>query len=184
MSELGVLVFGICGGYQMLGTTLEDPYGVEYGGKINGIGLLPAETVFQQEKTRSQASGRFNRIDGLLQELSDKPFTGYEIHMGTTKINHGQALLTVENIAGKPICASDGINNGNIFGSYIHGLFDEDGIAQTIVNGLLRKKGLETSGIKFMSYRDYKEKQYDLLAAEIRKSVDMAAVYKILSEGI
>lgn len=184
LAEQDTLIFGICGGYQMLGTTLEDPYGVEYGGKINGIGLLNVETVFQQEKTRSQAGGRFNQIDGLLQELSGKAFTGYEIHMGTTKINSGQALLDIDRIAGKPVCQTDGISSGNIFGSYIHGLFDEDGIAQTIVTGLLRKKGLDASGIKFMSYRDYKEKQYDLLAGEIRKSVDMTAIYKILSEGI
>lgn len=184
IAEQGTLIFGICGGYQMLGSTLEDSYGIEYGGKINGMGLLPAETVFQQEKTRSQASGRFNQINGLLYELSGKPFCGYEIHMGTTKTNAGQSLLTIDNIAGKPVCKLDGINDQNIFGSYIHGIFDEDGIAQTIVTSLLRKKGLDTSGVKFMSYRDYKEKQYDLLADEIRKSVDMEAVYKILSEGI
>jgi len=184
IAEQGTLIFGICGGYQMLGNTLADPYGVEHGGSIKGIGLLNTETVFTKEKTRSQASGRFNQVGGMLHELSGKAFAGYEIHMGMTEINSGQPLLTIDCIAGRPVCNLDGINEKNVFGSYIHGLFDGDGIAQTIAASLLRKKGLEPSGIKTMSYRDYKETQYDLLAAELRKAVDMAAVYKILAEGI
>ena len=66
----GKIIFGICGGYQMLGETLSDPHHVEAGGTIKGMGLLPMDTVFAEKKTRTRVSGRFLELEGELQALS------------------------------------------------------------------------------------------------------------------
>ena len=89
----GKVVFGICGGYQMLGERICDPSGVESGGEIRGLGLLPMETVFEQEKTRTRISGTFLETGGILRALSGQPFEGYEIHMGTSSWKAGAAPL-------------------------------------------------------------------------------------------
>src|SRR5699024_9376934 len=76
----GGAVVGICGGYQMLGNTVSDPDGVESGGTLKGLGLLPAETIFQGEKTRTRVAGSFKGLEGIFADLSGVPFEGYEIH--------------------------------------------------------------------------------------------------------
>ena len=76
------MVMGICGGYQMLGETLSDPDGVEAGGKIKGMGLLPIDTVFKGAKTRTRVEGRFLEVTGALSALSQIELECYEIHMG------------------------------------------------------------------------------------------------------
>ena len=80
----GKVIFGICGGYQMLGMELSDPFSVESGGTMAGMGLLPTKTVFEKEKVRTRVSGNFNEVSGILAELSYVEFEGYEIHMGQT----------------------------------------------------------------------------------------------------
>ncbi|MEG0662267.1 MAG: cobyric acid synthase, partial [Anaerovoracaceae bacterium] len=77
-------VFGICGGYQMLGEQLKDPEGVEHGGTLDGIGLLPSVTTFEKQKIRTRVEGEFCQVKGIFSALSGRPFEGYEIHMGTT----------------------------------------------------------------------------------------------------
>lgn len=81
----GKPLFGICGGYQMLCETIKDPYNVEHGGEIKGLGLIKATTVFNQQKTRTRVTGKFQNIDGIFKGLSGKLFEGYEIHMGQTE---------------------------------------------------------------------------------------------------
>lgn len=81
----GGAVLGICGGYQMLGERLADPDGVEHGGTLCGLGLLPVRTVFAKEKTRTRVTGRFERAEGIFSGLSGAAFEGYEIHMGRTE---------------------------------------------------------------------------------------------------
>ena len=178
----GTVVFGVCGGYQMLGKTLEDPYHVEHGGSIAGMELLDTVTVFAKNKTRTRVKGRFQTIDGVLADLSDLPFSGYEIHMGVT--SGDQAPLTqLEKSYEENTDKVDGGYNGNVMGSYVHGIFDEGSVAATIVKALLRSKGLDQD-LDVISFKEYKEKQYDLLAAEIRKSVDLKMIYKVLEEGV
>ena len=85
--ERGTVVFGICGGYQMLGAEVRDPEGAETGQRnstIRGMELLPLVTVMEGQKTRRQVEGRFLAMDGPLAAISGSPFRGYEIHMGTT----------------------------------------------------------------------------------------------------
>lgn len=81
----GSILFGICGGYQMLGDTLKDPYQVESGGEVNGMGLIPIDTIFEKEKVRTRVRGRFGELGGMLSGLSHVELEGYEIHMGATR---------------------------------------------------------------------------------------------------
>ena len=174
----GKVVFGICGGYQMLGERICDPSGVESGGEIRGLGLLPMETVFEQEKTRTRISGTFLETGGILRALSGQPFEGYEIHMGTSTWKEGAApLIQVDEKAA-------GTCHGNIYGSYVHGIFDRSEAADALVQAVGNAKGISTEDMKSVDFQAFKETQYDLLADGLRKSMDMEKIYQILNDGI
>nr|WP_275061610.1 cobyric acid synthase [Diplocloster agilis] len=87
----GVPVFGICGGYQMMGEKLSDPCKVESGGQMQGMGLLPVQTVFEERKVRTRVHGTVSGLAGFYQGLSGSSFSGYEIHMGTSEITGPEA---------------------------------------------------------------------------------------------
>lgn len=187
----GKPVFGVCGGFQMMGEELSDPHGVEHGGKIKGMGLLPARTVFEPQKTRTRVSGTFKgEISGIFSDLSGVEFTGYEIHMGQTEVvpdgGAGEAgpLLTITELSGREVSQTVGMCRGSVYGSYIHGIFDGENVAKTIVSALYRSKGLDESAVMGLDVAAYKETQYDLLAKAMRESLDMEAVYRILEEGV
>lgn len=164
-----------------LGERLADPDGVEHGGTLNGLGLLPVRTVFAKEKTRTRVTGRFERAEGIFSGLSGAAFEGYEIHMGRTERNCPPLMeLRTGRGEGKP----DGASRGNVCGSYVHGLFDSGETAAALVRCLCKAKGLDTSDIAAVDAKSYREAQYDKLAAAVRESLDMGAVYKILEEGI
>ena len=168
-------VFGICGGYQMLGEHIEDPDGVEEGGCMRGMELLKQRTVLLPEKKRCQTKGVIGSVPGILQKLSGRSFRGYEIHMGQTRQTGEDRTQTAEQTV-----SADG---RNVYGSYVHGLFDEGDTAGALVQILAERKGisLETGG--FEDYRVYKEKQYDRLADEMRNALHMEEIYGILREA-
>ena len=181
----GKVIFGICGGYQMLGMELSDPFNVESGGTMAGIGLLPTKTVFEKEKVRTRVSGNFNEVSGILAELSYVEFEGYEIHMGQTTYDFNEEeLTTIDNVNGEDIIKNDGLYKENIYGSYIHGIFDKEEVSKAIVESLCIHKGIDYSSISTVDIEKYKEEQYDKLAEGIRNSLDMKAIYKILESGI
>lgn len=155
-------LIGICGGYQMLGLTLKDPYKVENGGEISGLGLLSCETVFENKKTTIRVEGKLDEVSGIFSSLSNAEFEGYEIHMGNTTNNRSI------------------VNKGNVYGTYIHGIFDKDIVSKTIVEALLVNKGLSIDNLKTLDIKEYKETQYDILADELRKSLDIDYIYKIM----
>ena len=174
----GGAVVGICGGYQMLCRTISDPEGVEAGGDMRGMGLLEADTVFLGEKERTRVSGRMEHACGVFRELNGVPFTGYEIHMGQTS---GQTNLSRMEQDGK--IKTDGMARENVWGSYVHGIFDQGEFARAFVSCLLRAKGLDPAqGVE--NWEDYKQRQYDLLADGVRQSMDMGKIYRSLEEGI
>ena len=162
----GTPVFGVCGGLQMLGKHISDPYGTEGGGAIAGMGLLPLETVFAQAKTRAQTEGRFAGLSGVFEGLNGLYYRGYEIHMGQS-----------DN-------ASAVVQQGSVYGSYIHGLFDENGVAERIVRALYERRGLDFDENALFDAHAYRESQYDLLANTVREALDMELIYKILEEGV
>jgi adenosylcobyric acid synthase len=184
----GKPVFGICGGYQMLGMRISDPFNAEGGGEIDGIGLLPLSTVFETEKQRTRVSGKFLEIGGMFSELSGKEIEGYEVHMGTTKpCNDSRQYKPVANVkdsvSGKEFI--DGAYSGTVYGSYIHGLFDAGDTASIIVKALYNADCLEYDcTANTISTKQHKENQYDMLANILRDSINMDNVYKILDDGI
>ena len=181
----GKVIFGICGGYQMLGMELSDPFNVESGGTMAAMGLLPTKTVFEKEKVRTRVSGNFNEVSGILAELSYVEFEGYEIHMGQTTYDFNEEeLTTIDNVNGEDIIKNDGLYKDNVYGSYIHGIFDKEEVSKAIVESLCIHKGIDYSSISTVDIEKYKEEQYDKLAEGIRNSLDMKAIYKILESGI
>lgn len=169
-------VFGICGGYQMLGLSISDPESVEDGGDMPGLGLLPVDTILKKEKTRLQADGVINHIEGIFSILSDCKFTGYEIHMGKTTI-------------AKPCSCEDtqvtimSGQNPNVYGTYVHGIFDRGNIAAAIVNALAEQKGLQVDTKGVEDYQIFKEQQYDKLADTLRAYLNMEEIYGMLADA-
>ncbi|GAA0798786.1 cobyric acid synthase [Faecalicatena orotica] len=182
-SGQGKLVFGICGGYQMLGEEITDPEGVEQKGTIQGMGLLPARTVFEQEKTRTRVQGTFLSPGGMLDDLNGVQIEGYEIHMGATELTGGSPILTLRNDVTEESQKMDGAAHGNVYGCYVHGVFDKPEAAGGLVRALLKQKGLDHEDIRAVDLEEYKNQQYDKLADIIRESLDMDAVYRILEGG-
>ena len=180
----GKIIFGICGGYQMLGETLSDPHHVEAGGTIKGMGLLPMDTVFAEKKTRTRVSGRFLELEGELQALSGAELEGYEIHMGETvlKGEAGHSVSIEDQVSGE--CKEDGAYCKNVCGTYVHGVFDREDVAEAVIRVLGEKKGIDVSQMTGIDFAAFKETQYDILAAELRKHLDMKKIYEILEQGV
>lgn len=165
----GTLVFGVCGGYQMLGRTVSDPEQVEAAGitEISGLGLLDMDTVFRGEKVQMQTQGVFTSVSGMLSELNGVCYTGYEIHMGRSEEK-------MPPLAG----------NRNVYGSYLHGIFDAPGIADTILEVICKQKSIDFSQLGTFDIQEYKERQYDILANAVRAGLDMDYVYKVLNREV
>lgn len=183
----GTVIFGVCGGYQMLGDSLSDPHGVEGGGCIKGMELLPMDTVFEDGKTRTRVQGSFLEVKGKLKELSGMPAQGYEIHMGVTALKEGcHSLTEITDYAGQSQgqTKADGAYRENVYGTYVHGIFEREETAKAVVNALGREKGLDVSKITAVDFQAFKESQYDILAQELRKHLDMKKIYQILEEGV
>jgi len=187
-------VFGICGGYQMLGETIADPEGVEEGGTLKGIGLLPVATQLVKEKVRCQVKGRVNELEGILLPLSGLEYSGYEIHMGLTKRTEQEEARTEherkrpEHVEKQPehgkiteVVVSG--KNKNVYGTYVHGIFDKGETAAALVRALAEKKGIRTENGTIEDYQSFKEKQYDRLAETLREYLDMKEIYGMLREA-
>ena len=202
-----VPIFGICGGYQMLGCEITDPDSVEEGGQIRGMELLPVRTVLQKEKHRCQTDGTLDAVEGIFSGLTGCEFTGYEIHMGQTVYCNGDgssAKGTMDKVA-RPansaesnrsaFCADDAMRNtkitenvvsdstGRIYGSYIHGLFDKGEIAGRMIQTLAREKGISLEDGVWEDYSTIKERQYDKLADTLREYLRMEEIYGMLREA-
>lgn len=169
-------VFGICGGYQMLGRKISDPENTEGGGEISGMGLLDTETIFRKNKTRTRITGEILSADGFFSCICGASFEGYEIHMGDTQVK-GNLLAYLSD--GR----KDGSYQKNIAGSYVHGFFDKKEISGNIVKALFRKKGLGYGGAS-IDRKAYKESQYDILANAVRENIDTELLFRILMEGV
>ena len=179
-ASTGIPVMGICGGYQMLGEWIHDPDGVEEGGSIEGLGLLRGETVLRKEKHRQQVTGTVN-LGGLIgrsDTLSAVRYAGYEIHMGETSVWEGAVFSRRED------GIANGMQQGNVFGTYVHGIFDAGHIAADIAAALARRKGVTLPPAGTATFREMREQEYDKLADLVRSSLDMEAVYGMLREAV
>ncbi|MFG0516756.1 cobyric acid synthase [Kluyvera intermedia] len=177
----GVPVLGICGGYQMLGDTLIDE--VESGlGTLPGLGLLNTVTRFAPHKTTTQATATLDgALPGWLAAVSGMALRGYEIHMGeTTRPDDAQSLMQ---LCKNGQYSVDGAvsDDGQVFGTYLHGLFDSDAFTRALVNGLRERKGLAALDGDF-HYARYKAQQFDILAESMRQHIDIEKIYTIMRE--
>ena len=163
----GTPVFGVCGGYQMLGKKILDPERTESAGigECEGMGLLDHETVFHEEKVQTQTEGTLGEVNGIFSALNGQKYHGYEIHMGQD---------TEEK---RPV-----VNAGNVYGTYIHGIFDEQKISDTIVRAVCAGKGILYDPAGSVDLTDYKNRQYDLLADAVRENLDMEFLYRVIGK--
>lgn len=187
-AQAGTAVIGICGGQQMLGRAIHDPQGVEAATPmIEGLGLLPMSTVFAEEKTTHQVRGRVACGFGLLADAEGLPIAGYEIHMGQSgadrsadlRPGEGAALpFHLESRSGSPCDVWDGAlsADGRILGTYIHGLFANDGLRRAILANLARWKGIELPSAPLGPSHEF---QYERLAALVRQHLNLDRVYEI-----
>ena len=203
LADQQVPVWGICGGYQMLGEEIYDEEGVESGAcrRVRGMGLLPLITEFSEEKVRTQTEGAFGELDGCLGALSGMRLSGYEIHMGRTRISgSGRAADTARLRPDRQepeICRpmaytaplgekqflAEGWNRGNVYGAYVHGIFDGPGIGEALAGALAARKGLDWEPEARVDYKAYREQQYDRLAQALRESLDMERIWRIMGLG-
>lgn len=183
-AQAGKTIFGICGGYQMLGESISDPMHVEEGGSMKAMGLLPMHTEFKGEKTRTRVTGSFRMVTGILNGLTGARVEGYEIHMGESTCDEGVQILTdiEDSVIGKS--KSDGICKENIYGTYIHGIFDQESAAKSLIESLASHKGVNINDLELLDYETYKNKQYDILADTLREYLDIEKIYKIMEAGI
>jgi adenosylcobyric acid synthase len=163
MHKKGKQVYGICGGYQMMGKKIFDPHKIESEiPEINGLDILPISTTLTTNKKTSQV--KFNFLD------TKEECHGYEIHMGITKSETGSPLCnTPDNTDGYYL-------NNRTWGTYIHGIFDNP-----VVVGHILKQVKEDIQVDF-NFKAFKEQEFDKLAQLVRSSVDMEFIYKKLQK--
>ena len=184
----GKLIIGICGGYQMLGKVLKDPYHVENDlEEVEGIGLLDTETIFELEKTTTQVKAVLDEnLHGYLENLSNKEVNGYEIHMGVTKrIKNSNNFVTVKEKLGEDVTYEVGSVNKecNVFGTYLHGIFDNIDFTRSLLNNIRTSKGLEPIESNVKSFKEFKDQEYDKLADFLREHLDIEKIYEIMNSN-
>lgn len=166
--KAGKTVIGICGGYQMMGLTIKDPYQVESAaGEINGLGILPVHTELLTDKTTRQCTFTYRG--------QEQNCIGYEIHMGETKVGEGEHLDPNQAVAQFSTGELDGYYVGQTcWGSYLHGILDN----QVVINDLVAP--YTNQQVEAVDYQEFRNQQYDKLAALIRAHIDLEQVYQQL----
>ena len=180
-SRQDIPVFGICGGFQMLGNVIDDSCGAETGEVVAGMGLLPVTTTFSKNKHRTRVQGITCIQSGMWEMLGQKKCKGYEIHMGESTISEDGAnpFARIFNTVDKTEYM-DGCVRGNTAGTYMHGIFDGQEFCDSLINMLCARYGITSkSGVR-ISFDEYKQREYDKLADVIRENMDMKYIYEII----
>ena len=185
-AKAGKAVIGICGGYQMLGEVIRDPQHTEsQNDEVAGLGLLGMETVFASEKLTSQVVAQCQDLHFMGQSISADNLHGYEIHMGHTAFTReaDKHPFTVCQRRGKTCASQEGTANaaGNVFGTYIHGVFDNDVFRRSVLNAIRHSKGLEALA-NTRNVMAEKQQAYEHLADVVENALDMEKLYQIMGE--
>ncbi|TDA69450.1 MAG: cobyric acid synthase [Clostridia bacterium] len=173
----GTPVVGICGGYQMLGQSLKDPAGVESpAGEARGLGLLPVETIFHPAKSTRQVTAKVAAGGIFFAGLQGSPVQGYEIHHGHTRLLDGcHPAFSLEG-AGEGAVSAD----GRCWGTYLHGLFDNDAFRRHFLNVLRQRRGLAPKAGPALSLAARREQAFDRWAWWVRDNVEIERIYHLL----
>ena len=164
--EEGCEIVGICGGYQMLGRVINDPYEIESGdGQITGLGYLDMETTIERDKNLTRRSGRH--------ALSGRRIFGYEIHHGVSSPT-GSPVVNFDDGTTCGIMGRD----ENIWGCYLHGIFDSDDFRRWFIDRLRLRAGLAPVE-KILAPYDL-EGAFDRLADTVRQNVDVEGLYRLM----
>ena len=167
----GKMIFGICGGYQLLGKKLHDPHHVESTiGSIDGLGLLNTETTT-------------TRVEAI---IDDETINGYEIHMGRSENYEQQYFAQIISANGQADLKKDGAisSDKKVIGTYLHGVFDNSAWRRKLLNQVRAEKGLAPIDKIALPYHEYKNQQYDKLANLVRENVDLEKIYQIMNQGV
>ncbi len=169
-------ILGLCGGFQVLGESLEDQDGVDqhHIDVADGLGLLPIRTVFQSEKKVEQVQGR---VLSSLFSMEERTVSGYEIHLGTTEYLHGaEPFIELENQRMDGCISKD----GKVVGTYLHHIFHNDVFRQTWLNQIRKGHGFPLQPV--VNTSQYKEAGYEELAKRVEDALDMTRVTKIIEK--
>jgi adenosylcobyric acid synthase len=168
----GTVIFGICGGFQILGNKITDSHNIESSiEEINGLGLMDIETVMSAEKTTTQYTDKLSDTEGILSGGDGTEISGYEIHQGISTGTEQVIMGSSENIKGAV--------KGNIIGTYIHGIFDNGEFTNFLLNKIRELKGLEKVE-EYFDFKEFKEQEYNKLADVIRQNLDIKKIYEIM----
>ena len=188
IAKKGTPVFGICGGFQMMGQKIMDPEKIESDlNEISGLGLLDIETVMKSDKTTTQYKNTVKNVSGILAGTEGMEIKGYEIHQGYSyPVNEkNEENNNSENILKNDTACLFGDENlkgtvkDNVAGTYIHGIFDNSEFTSHFLNEVRKLKGLDRIDENF-SYSDYKNREYDKLAEVLRENIDIKKIYEIM----
>jgi adenosylcobyric acid synthase len=178
--QKGSFVFGICGGFQIIGKEIRDPEHAESSlDGIIGLGLINAVTTFKGEKTTTLSEGE--------DQVFRCKVKGYEIHMGETILGEGASPLikVSERNGSNTFLADGGVNEeGTVFGTYFHGVFDSSSFTRNFLNTVRKFKNLPPLANSIQDYWQYKEEQYDKLSDVVRQNLDMDQIYRIVEAGL
>ena len=169
--ESGGNVLGICGGYQMMGSAVHDPDGIEgEPGSSKGLGILPVETTLKSPKTTTLTCFSWGSIKGL----------GYEIHMGQTHRKKHHTLFEITSRNSIETRDTDGCisADGRILGTYLHGMFDNPEITRRWFDHL----GLVGVNVPKLGGLESRNAQYELLAAHFEKYVRLEQIIDLMRQ--
>ena len=176
------LVIGVCGGFQMLGESIHDPDGVERGGDERGLSLLPIRTTMARDKTVSRANGRLLGESIFGSHVGSRALNGYEIHMGQTEYSTDvTSFAEIMRAANDRDISQDGCvsSDGRIFGTYLHGVFDNDAFRHALIEAAHAALQLPQPS-NFVAWRQLRETQLDLLADTYTEALNLDAIFGLL----
>jgi adenosylcobyric acid synthase len=173
------LIVGICGGMQMLGESVSDPAGVEHEGGVDGLGLLPIRTTMQPRKVTSVAHGKFAATSLFGQDIPPIRLSGYEIHVGeTTYLDHAEPFAEISRGTASGAYRDDGCiaTDGRIFGTYLHGLFDQDSFRHAFIEAARGFYQLTPAG-HLIAWKAMRDASLNRLAAEVEQTLNMEKIF-------